>query len=219
MRAFPVIALLCAVFLTGCAALAAEPAFVEPKRSVPLRIDFANTYDVEHIRIIETVWLEPYLVEASGGLEAIRARLDQIGPKSEVAGRRFDGLTSWGVRWGFNFNHGSASCSLRNATIELEAVITLPELDSPSALSPDEAALWQTYSAQLRTHEDGHVNIYRVAVRELADEFALLGEMPDCNQLRARLAELGNAVIDRISHADRGFDASTGHGAVFPAKE
>jgi predicted secreted Zn-dependent protease len=219
MRPWLIVALFCAALTLGCTTLIAEPARVGPPRSLPLQPVVSNSYNNGYVRVIENVWLKPYPVSASGGLEGIREELDKSGPKSEVTGRRFDGLTTWGLRWGFNFEAGEGSCRLRNATIEIEAVITLPELDGAVALSQTQAVPWQAYLLQLRAHEDGHVNIYRAGAQELSNEILAVGEMPDCDQLRRALAALGEAKIARISLADRNFDLETGHGAVFPRQE
>jgi predicted secreted Zn-dependent protease len=82
-----------------------------------------------------------------------------------------------------------------------------------------ESGRWQAYVTQLRAHEDGHVNIYRAGAQELSNEILALGEMPDCDQLRRALSNLGEAKIARIQQADVSFDLETGHGAVFPTKE
>ncbi len=219
MRPWFLVALLCAALTLGCSTLNAEPARVQPSRSLPLQIDFANTYHNEHVRVVETVWLDPYPVDARGSLTDIREELDQIGPQSDVAGRRFDALTTWGLRWSSNFEQAGAACSLRQATIEVEAIITLPELDRDGDLSPAESGLWQDYLAALRAHEDGHVNIYRAAAQELSNEILALGVMPDCDQLRSALAVFGETKIGRISQVDLIYDQETGHGAIFPTQE
>jgi predicted secreted Zn-dependent protease len=219
MRPWFIVALLSAARMLGCSSLVAEPVRVQPPRSLPVQIVFANTYDNESVRVVEHVWLRPYAVTADGGLSGIRQELDRLGPESEVLGRRFDGLTTWGLHWGFSFDSSPGACRVRNATVEVEAVITLPQLEDADSLSSEEAALWEGYALRLRSHEDGHVNIYRAGAQELSNEIIATGEMPSCEELRQTLAALGEAKIQRISQADRNFDLETGHGAVFPTKE
>lgn len=219
MRSWLIVPLLGAILALSCSTLVAEPARVDPPRSLPLQIEFSNTYHNDVVRVIETVWLEPYTVSTKDGMAGIRAELDEIGPKSEAAGRRFDGVTTWGLRWGFNFDPGTDSCSLRNATIEMEAVITLPELTSEDMLSASESELWHDYTADLRAHEEGHVNVYRAGAQELSAEILALGVMPNCEQLRITLSALGEEKIARIKQADLNFDEETGHGAIFPTHE
>jgi predicted secreted Zn-dependent protease len=219
MRPWFIVALLYAALTLGCAKPIAEPALVRPPRSIPLQTVISNSYENEYVRVIETVWLKPYTVDGQHGLDGLRDELDRLGPKSEVAGRRFDGLTTWGVRWGFSFESGRESCSLRNATIEVEAVITLPELKEAGALSAEESLLWQAYLQRLRAHEDGHVNIYRAGAQELSNEILALGPMPDCEELRKALSAIGDAKLDRIARADVYYDFETGHGAIFPGQD
>lgn len=219
MRPWYIVAWLCAALTLGCATLVAQPARVQPPRSLPLQTVIANSYANGIVRVDESVWLKPYGVSSNDGLEGIRGQLDRLGPMSDVAGRRFDGLTTWGLRWGFAYNDTAGSCSLRNATIEIEAVITLPELEDEGMLSEAESGLWQTYVQELRSHEDGHVNIYRAGAQELSNEILALGAMADCTQLRQALGALGEAKIARIRQADLRYDHETGHGAVFPGQD
>jgi predicted secreted Zn-dependent protease len=216
MRPSFIVALLCAALTLSCSTLVATPVQVQPPRSTPLETVLANSYDNGIVRVDESVWLKPYVVEAAGGLEDIRKELDRLGPFSDVANRRFDGLTTWGLRWGFAYNDTAGSCSLRSATIDIEAVITLPQLKDEEVLAEDQSVMWQGYVQQLRNHEDGHVNIYRAGAQELSNEILELGAMPDCNQLRQALNDLGDAKIARIRQADVNYDLETGHGAVFP---
>jgi predicted secreted Zn-dependent protease len=219
MRPWFIVALLCAALTLGCNSLVAQPASVQPPRSLPLETILANTYDNEYVRVIEHVWLKPYAVPSDGGLPGIRKELDRLGPESEVLGRRFDGLTTWGLHWSFSFDTSPGACSIRNANVEVEAVVTLPELDDEARLSSEDAALWEGYALRLRMHEDGHVNIYRAGAQELSNEIVALGEMPSCEELRQTLTSLGEAKIQRISQADRNYDLETGHGAIFPTKK
>jgi predicted secreted Zn-dependent protease len=216
MRPWFIVALLYAVLGTACTTLSAEPARVDPPRSDPLQVVLSNTYYNGNVRVIENVWLERYTVSAEGGLPAIRKRLDAAGPMSDVYGRRFDGLTTWGLRWGFGYDQTSSSCRVRDATIELEAVITLPALEDESVLPESQLVQWQAYVEKLRQHEDGHVNIYRAGAQELSNEVLALGEMPDCGQLGSALSALKEAKLSRVAQADRNYDLETGHGAVFP---
>ena len=219
MRPWFIVAVLSAALTLGCSSLVAEPALVQPPRSLPLQTVLANTYSNEFVRIVEHVWLRPYAVNADEGLPGIRKELDRLGPESDVLGRRFDGLTTWGLHWSFTFDSSTGACRLRNATVEVEAVITLPELENAAALSSEEAALWEGYALRLRMHEEGHVNIYRAGAQELSNEIITIGEMSSCDELRRTLSALGEAKIQRISQADHNFDLETGHGAIFPTKE
>ena len=102
MRLRLVVPLLGAILTLGCSTLVAEPVRVDPPRSLPLQIDFSNTYHNDIVRVIETVWLKPYTVSTQNGLAGIRAELDEIGPKSEAAGiskadLNFDEVTEHGA--------------------------------------------------------------------------------------------------------------------------
>jgi predicted secreted Zn-dependent protease len=216
MRTWLALALILAAFAGGCATPRAQSAFGPPPRDELLQPLASDSDVVDGVRINANTWLKSYPVSAEGGLASIRRQLDRLGPTSDVTGQRFDGLTTWALRWGFNYDETSGSCKVRNATIEVEAVVTLPELQGPDALPPGELALWQDYAGKLRSHEDGHVNIYLTAARQLREQIFQTQPMPDCRSLAAVLNQKGNAMIETIRYTDRLYDAATGHGAVFP---
>ena len=217
MRFWLAATLISAALAVGCASPAAEPLVARPPRSETLQFILSESDAVDRVRVNANAWLKPYAVSAAGGLNGIRRQLDQIGPVSEVTGQRFDGLTTWGLHSTFSYNDSRDSCSIRNATIEVEAVITLPELQEGSLLPPHELTLWQAYVEQLRAHEDGHVSIYLAAAQDLRDEYLQVGAMADCRQLAAALTALSEAKIAAVRAADQRFDAETGHGALFPS--
>jgi len=216
MRLWLFVALTLAALAAGCSTAAVVPPQAPPPRTEVLTSLMANTESVDRVRVNENAWLKTYPISAEGGLNAIRRQLDAIGPRSEVSGQRFDALTSWALRWSFSYNDSQGSCSIRNATIDVEAVITLPVLDQPESLPPGELDAWQAYVEKLRAHEDGHVNLYLIAARELRDEYLQFGSMSDCRTLAAALAARGEAKIEAIHSRDRAYDAQTGHGAIFP---
>jgi predicted secreted Zn-dependent protease len=208
--------LLLLVLVSGCGRLEAQSAFETPPRDELLQPLFSNTDILEGIRIQESAWLRTYPVSSEGGLESIRRQLDRLGPISDDSGKRFDGLTTWALRWSFNYDETGGECRVRNATIEVEAVITLPELQGAELLAPEEFNLWQAYHDKLTAHEDGHVNIYLTAARDLRDQVLKIGAMPTCRTLANLLGEHGEAMIETVRYNDQLYDERTGHGAAFP---
>jgi predicted secreted Zn-dependent protease len=216
MRFCFALALTLAAFAIGCSSLSAPPVFGPPQRDQTLQPILSSSDVQDGIRVDERTWLQTYPVSAQGGLTAVRRQLDRLAPESDDSGQRFDGLTTWALRWGFSYDQSRGGCSLRNATIEVEAVITLPELLDAEVLPAEEFDLWQDYHEKLRAHEDGHVNIYLTAARDLREQVLKTAPMPDCASLASLLDQLGEAMIETIRYNDRLYDAATGHGAVFP---
>jgi predicted secreted Zn-dependent protease len=216
MRLLRLVALACLLLTVACSLPAAHPATVRPPQSEALELIISGTETHGLVRIEERVWLRTYEVSGQDGLPGIRRQLDVLGPHSRDAGRRFDALSSWALDWSFNYNSTPAQCSLRNATIALEVVITLPGMSHLELLSAGEQQAWHTYLEQLRDHENGHLELYRAAVRELANDYATVTPQPDCRRLAEALGGMGSAAVEAVRLRDRLFDAETGHGAVFP---
>jgi predicted secreted Zn-dependent protease len=216
MRIWLAFALTLAALVSACGSPHAPAAFGPLPRQELLQPLLASSDVADGVRIQANTWLKTYPVSATGGLQAVRRQLDRLGPVSDATGQRFDALTAWGLRWSFSYEDSAGGCRVRNATIEVEAVITLPELLDTDALPPDELSLWWGYRDRLSAHEDGHVAIYLAAARDLRDQVLQTGPMPDCRSLATALNQLGDAMIEAIRNSDRAYDADTGHGAVFP---
>jgi predicted secreted Zn-dependent protease len=216
MRIWLSFALTLAALASGCGSPQAPAAFGPPPRQDLLQPLLASSDVADGVRIQANTWLKTYPVSATGGLAAVRRQLDRLGPISDATGQRFDALTAWGLRWSFSYDDSGGGCRVRNATIEVEAVITLPVLQESEAMPPHELSLWRGYHDRLSAHEDGHVAIYLAAARELRDLMLQTGPMPDCRSLAGALNQLGDAMIEAIRNSDRAYDAATGHGAVFP---
>jgi predicted secreted Zn-dependent protease len=216
MRFWLAFALTLAASAIACSPPSAPPAFGPPPRDQVLQPILTNSDVQEGVRVDERAWLKTYPVSAQGGLPAVRRQLDRLGPESDDTGERFDGLTTWALHWTFSYDESRGGCSVRNATIEVEAVVMLPQLQDAEALSAEEFNLWQSYQDKLRAHEEGHVNIYLTGAHDLRDQVLSTGSMPDCTGLASLLNQTGEAMIETIRYNDRLYDAATGHGAVFP---
>jgi predicted secreted Zn-dependent protease len=216
MRFCFALALTLAAFAIACSPLSAPPVFGPPQRDQALQPILANSDVQDGVRVDERAWLKTYSVSAQGGLAAVRRQLDRLGPELDDTGQRFDGLTTWALRWTFSYDESRGGCAVRNGTIEVEAVVTLPHLQDAEVLPAEEFNLWQGYQDKLRAHEDGHIDGYRTAAHDLRDQVLNTGPMPDCAILTAVLNQQGEAMIETIRYNDRLYDAATGHGAVFP---
>jgi predicted secreted Zn-dependent protease len=218
MRLWLAFALTLAALAIACSPADPPPAFGPPPRDRLLQSILSNTDVVDGVRINERTWLKTYAVSAQGGLASVRRQLDRLSPESDDTGQRFDGLTTWALHWTFAYDKSQAGCRVRNATIEVEAVITVPDLEDIDALSAGELALWRDYADRLRSHEDGHVEIYLAAARNLREQVLATGPLPDCRALAALLEQTGNTMIDTVRSNDQLYDAATGHGAIFPSQ-
>lgn len=172
------------------------------------------------VELHETFRTDTYPVSGRNAAE-IRSGLNRAGPLSVADGRRFDALTSWGLKWTLHYKRSGNGCSLDDATIFLDIVVLLPELTESPELLPRTLTTWQAYRQALETHEMGHVENQRQGASALQSKFNEYdGFWDNCRDLSAALKAEGDAAIQNIFDADRAYDGETSHGrlqgAVFP---
>jgi predicted secreted Zn-dependent protease len=171
------------------------------------------------VSLNENVVTRTYPVGGTTAAE-VRAGLNRGGPYSNDAGRRYDGATTWDLRWSFRYARQPDACSLAAATLDLNVVVVLPELTQPEALAAETLSRWQAYRDALDAHEQGHVGRSRAGAEALAQVYRDMGAFASCRELAAQLTAAGEAVLIEIRAADRLYDIETEHGrsqgAVFP---
>jgi predicted secreted Zn-dependent protease len=138
----------------------------------------------------------------------IRARLNARAPASPD-GFRGDANTRWTFHWSWP-GYGTSSCSLSQAKVTLQIVVSFPRWTHPKAASAATAADWARYTRALARHEQGHVDFavahYPAVVRAIKGATCATAAAAAQRQL---------AVIQRH---DVTYDATTQHGATQGAR-
>lgn len=197
-----------------CGALSCA-GFVQPRPpalalSEPVAIRYESSRDGA-ITVDVHVWQREYAVPGDS-VDQVRANLDVLrlgGPTGD-----FSAYTEWDLRWSLRFGEHGDSCGLEGASIEVDAVVTLPGLQDASALSRDALDGWQRYVAALKDHELTHVQNEVDGANLLRDELAGVEPAADCSALGKAIAELGEQQKEWIRQADTALDAETKHGAL-----
>ena len=135
---------------------------------------------------------------------SMRAEIDARAPKG------YHGLASWQVRYNYRWNPTSdGQCSVTAVVPEFAGEILMPRWVPGPAVSADQRARWERYSAALKLHEDGHV----AHGKQLASALAQIsGLRADCGSIAAAVKARADALIRRYSGADAEYDRQTNHG-------
>jgi len=67
----------------------------------------------------------------------IRDQLNRNGPLSVSDGHRYDGLTTWSLKWTLAYKQVDSGCALHWANVSLEMIVSLPDLVDSAALPFD----------------------------------------------------------------------------------
>ena len=98
------------------------------------------------------------------------------------------------------------SCTAVDPAVDLTAVLTFPQWDSPSNDQRAVAAFKRTLD-YLRVHEAQHVLIARRYRKTMVEAISELPPQPNCQKLRASVAAAAAKVNDRHVAAQRAYDA------------
>ena len=138
------------------------------------------------------------------------AEMRRAGPKTSEGS--FLGETQSPVRWTWQTRSSGESCQLSSIKVVVNSQITLPRWAPPADTEPGLFAQWNTFLADLATHEIGHKDISARGAK------AILGRLHAINTSCASLNEEIRRRTDGIMTATRqeqvAYDADTRHGAT-----
>jgi predicted secreted Zn-dependent protease len=142
--------------------------------------------------------------------DELRTQLNAVRPTA-YDGSKGDAVTTWHIHWDWP-GYGTSSCNLSAATVSYDVEVEFPHWVEPDDPDPGLVSEWTTYTRNLATHEEGHVD-YVVDHYESVAE-AIKGAT--CTTAEAA----AEAALNPIRRHDLDYDADTDHGAtqgaIFP---
>jgi predicted secreted Zn-dependent protease len=128
--------------------------------------------------------------------------------------------TKWRLRWNISVHPTKGGCTLESATTALEVEMNLPRWTPPTGARPGLVKSWDTFTAAVRKHEDGHRDIAIDAVREVDRRLQGTRTARSCDALRKNLSRIAESVVRKYRAKDDSYDVTTMHGrtqgVVFP---
>lgn len=143
-------------------------------------------------------------------LDEIDKELSARGPKVGGAGKRHPGATR--MRFSSNVTYASSNrgCTIDKAVVSVDATIILPRWGQRKRADGDTRLIWDTLSADIKRHEESHVQIARRHARELEQALRGLGRRSDCEALKRDAAALSARVLAAHDRAQERFDRIEG---------
>jgi predicted secreted Zn-dependent protease len=100
----------------------------------------------------------------------------------------------------------AGSCRIADAAVTVKVKVILPEWRRPRKADPDVKLFWDTLAADIKRHEERHVEIAKNHARELEDALKATYPQKDCDAAKAKAAEITAAVLARHDRAQVQFD-------------
>jgi predicted secreted Zn-dependent protease len=106
-------------------------------------------------------------------LSEIETELQRRGPLLGSTGNRHPGATRMEFKTRIGYQEDGRRCSVSEADVRISAEVHLPRWRNRRGAQIDTALMWDTLSADIRRHEEGHIVIARTYAQRM--EEALLG--------------------------------------------
>ena len=139
-------------------------------------------------------------------LEDIEKQLSKHGPQVKSTGSRHPGATQMAFTTRISYATQAGSCRIADAAVTVKVKVILPEWRRPRKADPDVKLFWDTLSADIKRHEERHVEIAKNYGRELENALKATYPRADCDTAKAKAAEITAAVLARHDRAQVQFD-------------
>lgn len=129
-----------------------------------------------------------------------------------MGGNRFGAVTHNQFQTGYStVPTASGGCEVKNARITLNSTIVLPSLIQ-GGQSPAVLAEWERYIGALRAHEQMHANNGKYTAQTLANRLYDFSTKFPCQEMRVKLDQAIDRLINNMGVWDQNLDAQTEHG-------
>ncbi len=139
-------------------------------------------------------------------LQEIDEELALRGPKVSSTGKRHPGATQMRFSTRYTFASTTDWCRIEKAQVSVEAKMILPQWRARGRSDPDTRLFWDTLSADIRRHEESHVQIAKSHARKLEDALEAIGRRGDCDAVKAAAASISARILAEHDAAQDRFD-------------
>ena len=139
-------------------------------------------------------------------LDEIEKQLSTHGPQVKSTGSRHPGATQMAFTTRISYARRASSCRIADAAVTVKVKVILPKWRRPRKADPDVKLFWDTLAADIKRHEERHVEIAKNHARELEDALKATYPQKDCDAAKAKAAEITAAVLARHDRAQVQFD-------------
>ncbi|AZO30628.1 DUF922 domain-containing protein [Mesorhizobium sp. M1B.F.Ca.ET.045.04.1.1] len=143
-------------------------------------------------------------------LDDIEKQLTKNGPEVKSTGSRHPGATQMAFTTRVSYAQTANSCRIANAQVTVKVKVILPEWRRPRKADPDVRLFWDTLSADIKRHEERHVEIAKNHARELEDALKATYPQKTCEAAKAKAAEISATILARHDRAQVQFDRVEG---------
>lgn len=139
-------------------------------------------------------------------LDDIEKQLTKNGPEVKSTGSRHPGATQMAFTTRVSYAQTANSCRIANAQVTVKVKVILPEWRRPRKADSQVRLFWDTLSADIKRHEERHVEIAKNHARELEDALKATYPQRTCEAAKAQAAQISAAILAKHDRAQVQFD-------------
>ncbi|RAZ74457.1 DUF922 domain-containing Zn-dependent protease [Mesorhizobium atlanticum] len=143
-------------------------------------------------------------------LDDIQKQLSRNGPEVKSTGSRHPGATQMAFTTRISYAQSAESCRIADAAVTVKVKVILPEWRRPRKSDPDVRLFWDTLAADIKRHEERHVEIAKNHARLLEDALKASPAQKTCEQAKAEAAAIQAAELARHDQDQVRFDRVEG---------
>jgi predicted secreted Zn-dependent protease len=139
-------------------------------------------------------------------LQEIDEELSRRGPKVSSTGKRHPGATQMQFSTRYTYASTPQWCRLQKAEVSVKAKMILPNWRARGRSDPDTRRIWDTLNADIRRHEESHVQIAKSHARKLEEALQAIGRRGDCDIVKAAASTISARILAEHDAAQDRFD-------------
>lgn len=139
-------------------------------------------------------------------LEQIQAELSKRGPSVKSTGMRHPGATRMAFTSRIGYAEAPDSCRIVSAVVTVKTHVILPRWRPSGKVGPDVRLFWNTLAADIKRHEDRHVEIAKDYGRRLESSLKSIGKEGNCKIAAAKAKEVTARILNQHDEAQVEFD-------------
>jgi predicted secreted Zn-dependent protease len=143
-------------------------------------------------------------------LDEIEDQLARRGPQVKTTGLRHPGATRMSFSTRIGYAQEPGSCRIASAVVTVKAKVILPIWRQRRHADKDVRIFWDTLSADIKRHEERHVEIAKNHARELEDALKASGRFRTCEAAAARTKEITARILAEHDRDQARFDRVEG---------
>lgn len=132
--------------------------------------------------------------------------LSRRGPSLAGSNERHPGATRMEFKTRLGYASTDRACTIKSAKVHVHADVILPRWRPPRRASFDTRFVWDTLAADIRRHEEQHVQIAQDYARRLEAALQRVGRQRNCAIAAAKAQKISDRILAQHDRAQQRFD-------------